>query len=150
MGSCNLVPSLAWDLQSSLAGLDWRSGSRAPDGPLLIQEKGGDTVAVAQHWFSASAVVESWQNERAGAAVLSSQISGSLFIYFLFICLCGTDLFWCRDTICLWRNGLSRPTIWAAAVAFSHVCPTHGPGVSSSMSSNEKKKKTAQLSNWKL
>lgn len=61
------------------------------DGLLLIQEKGGDAVAVAQHRFPACAVVKSWRNERAGAAVLSSQISRGLFI-FLFIFLCETDL----------------------------------------------------------
>lgn len=81
----NLVPERFWDLQSKIVGLDWRSGSRAPDGLLLIREKGDDTVAVAQHWFFASAVVESWQKERAGAAVLSSQISRRLFIYYLFV-----------------------------------------------------------------
>lgn len=65
--------------------LCWRSGLQAPDGLAIDWGEHGDTVAVAQHWFSASAVVESRWNESAApewAARLSSQISGSLFFFF--------------------------------------------------------------------
>lgn len=91
-GRSNLVPDQAGDWVCGLAVLEVRaSGSWWT---AIDWGERGDTVAVAQHWFSASAVVESRQNERArpgGAARLSSQISGSFFFpprfFFFFVVL---------------------------------------------------------------
>lgn len=81
-GRSNLVPDQAGGWVCGLAVLEVRaSGSWWT---AIDWGERGDTVAVAQHWFSASAVVESRQNERAGpggAARLSSQISGSIFFF---------------------------------------------------------------------
>lgn len=78
-GRPNLVPDHAWYwmLEVRASGSWWTT---------IDWRERGDTVAVAQHWFSASAVVESRRNERArpeGAARLSSQISGSFFFFFV-------------------------------------------------------------------
>lgn len=102
-GRSNLVPDQTGDWVCGFAVLEVRaSGSWWT---AIDWGERGDTVAVAQHWFSASAVVESRQNERAGpggAARLSSQISGSFF-FFLFFFLYGTDLPWVKE-IYLFRH----------------------------------------------